>query len=301
MNRHLKAVIERGILLSGLPLASRRRNRHRALVLLYHNVVPDGVQASGELSLHLPFEQFCSHLDVLARTCDVVSLQELVVGGADPMGRPRVAITFDDAYAGALSIGVTELVRRGMPATIFVPPGLLGRSTWWDVVASQSAGVIPEARRADLLTTFAGNERRILGASQPARAAETSFPQIVEESQLVDAAKQPGIAIGSHTWQHPNLAAVSAGELRDELDKSLQWLRARFPTNAPFVSYPYGLTSPSVEAAAREVGYSAAFVAGGGWLPTDLPASRFRLPRYNVPAGISLTGFRLRLCGLGLG
>src|SRR5262245_45050357 len=114
MNRHLKSAIERGLLLSGLPLASRRLHRGRALVLLYHNVVPDGAKPSGELSLHLPFGQFCSQLDILARECDIVPLQDLLLDDTKQNGRVRVAITFDDAYASALSIGVPELVRRRM-------------------------------------------------------------------------------------------------------------------------------------------------------------------------------------------
>jgi peptidoglycan/xylan/chitin deacetylase (PgdA/CDA1 family) len=297
MNRHFKTVIEQGVLLTGFAGFSRRRNRQRALVLLYHNVIPEGTKPAGELSLHLPLEDFRRHLDHLDRSCDVVPLEALVDEVAPSKGRVRVAITFDDAYVGALTVGVPELVRRGMPATIFVPPGLFGRRTWWDVVASQTMGEMPEARRTDLLTRLGGNWEAILGSGD---GMPGHLPEIAEESQVLHAAALPGITIGSHTWMHPNLSVISPDNLHTELARSMDWLRTRFPGRMPLVSYPYGLSSPSVEAAASAVGYRAGFLAGGGWLPPAVADGLFRLPRYNVPAGLSLNGFRIRLSGLGL-
>jgi len=302
VNRHLKSAIERGTLLTGIPSLSRFLSRRRALVLLYHNVVPDRTTPSGELTLHLPLRDFSAQLDVLARVADVVALDELVEGSAGSSGRIRVAITFDDAYMGALAVAVPELVRRRMPATIFVPPGLFNRRTWWDVVASQTGGEIPVARRTALLTKSAGDWQQILDDTRKSGSdtGATSLPLIADESQVIEAAQQPGIAIGSHTWTHPNLAAISTEGLHAELARSLEWMRARLPTHLPFVTYPYGLACPEVEEAARAAGYRAGFLAGGGWLPADLAPHRFHLPRYNVPAGLSLDGFRLRLSGLGL-
>jgi peptidoglycan/xylan/chitin deacetylase (PgdA/CDA1 family) len=303
VNPHLKSAIERGTLLTGIPSLSRFLSRRRALVLLYHNVVMDRTAPTGELSLHLPLRDFSAQLDVLARVADVVPLDELVEGRAGASRRIRVAITFDDAYLDALTVAIPELVRRRMPATIFVPPGLFNRRPWWDVVASRTQGEIPLARRTELLTKSAGDWQQILddtGESLSGFGA-TSLPLIADESQVIEAANQPGITIGSHTWMHPNLVAVSAQGLGAELERSLEWLQDRVPTHLPFVTYPYGLASQQVEEAARAAGYRAGFLAGGGWLPSDLAPHRFHLPRYNVPAGLSLDGFRLRLSGLGLG
>jgi peptidoglycan/xylan/chitin deacetylase (PgdA/CDA1 family) len=153
-----------------------------------------------------------------------------------------------------------------------------------------------EAHRTELLTKQAGHSESILGSAD----TPDGLPEIADESQVMHSATLAGIAIGSHTWMHPNLSVISPDELHAELARSLDWLRARFPGRAPFVSYPYGLTSPAVEAAARAAGYAAGLLAGGGWLPTTISDDQFRLPRYNVPAGLSLNGFRLRLSGLGL-
>jgi hypothetical protein len=61
------------------------------------------------------------------------------------------------------------------------------------------------------------------------------------------------------------------------------------------LAYPYGISSPEVERAAKAVGYMAAFRVHGGWMKRA--DTRWSLPRFNVPAGLSRAGFRLRLAG----
>src|SRR5256886_8072315 len=65
--------------------------------------------------------------------------------------RPRVAITFDDGYRGAVTLAVEELAQRGVPATLFVAPAFVGRGTfWWDVVAPGLDGDLREHAIWDL-------------------------------------------------------------------------------------------------------------------------------------------------------
>ena len=313
MNRQLKRAVERALLLAGVPALARRASRTRAVVLMYHNVVPDGAQPGGDRSLHLGRREFAAQLDFLGRACDVVPLDGLIEGRPVATGRIRVAITFDDAYEGAATIGVDELAKRGMPATIFVPPALLGRHTWWDVVANKTGGEIPATVRGDLLTRLGGREALTLAhmngdgkgereAGTAVSTAENGLPnlRIAKFDQLVQVSKRPGITVGSHTWTHPNLATASPDDLRAELVRPLEWLRERIASYVPFVTYPYGLSSPRVEKEAQQAGYSAAFLAGGGWLPSDPAQARFALPRFNIPAGLSADGFRLRLSGFGI-
>src|SRR5690348_4128876 len=138
----VKATVEAALIRSGVAYIARRRLRGRALVLAYHNVVPTGQPRLGETSLHLAQADFAAQLDLLASTHDVVPL-ESIVDDVSESARPRVAITFDDAYHGAITAGLEELRRRAMPATIFVAPGLLGGDTWWDRLAAASGGVMP--------------------------------------------------------------------------------------------------------------------------------------------------------------
>ena len=299
MNRAIKRIAERTLISSGATRLGRSRLRGRALVLAYHNVVPTGLEPSGDLNLHLPQHEFAAQLDVLRRHHDVVPLTSLLEAG-QPGARLRVAITFDDAYAGALEAGVSELVDRGMPATIFAAPGLLGGITWWDVLADPTRGLDPDFRTR-ALNELAGKRDAILREAQLPRGAPAAHDsyRIGSIAELERAAAQPGITIASHTWSHPNLCALSRDELVGELSTSLEWLQAHHPSALAWLTYPYGLWSNDVAEAAASVGYVAALRVDGGWFDPRSATSRFALPRLNIPAGISLDGFALRLAGIG--
>src|SRR5579862_5104874 len=126
--------VETSLVWSGIPRWLVRGRHGRTLVLAYHNVLPDTAEPTGDRSLHLPRARFAEQLDVLADWCDVVPLAT-VLGRAPATGRPRVAITFDDGYRGALTVGAAELRARSLPATMFISPGLVGGDGfWWDAL-----------------------------------------------------------------------------------------------------------------------------------------------------------------------
>lgn len=299
MNTAFKLVAERVLVGSGIARLGRRRLRDRVLVLAYHNVLPDGQPRSGDRSLHLSRHDFARQLDVLTQTHDVVPLAALS-NLTEPSQRPRVIVTFDDAYEGAIGCGVDELVERRMPATIFVSPALLGGVTWWDILAENSGGVVPEGLRHEALHTLGGRAEAILATARSGArvgAAKAPLAPIGTELQLSRAASRPGITIASHTWSHPNLSSLRGPALDAELSRPLQWLRSRFPTVVPWLSYPYGLFSETVQRAAEASGYQGAFRIDGGWIPRGT-FHRYAIPRLNIPAGLSTNGFRLRLAGL---
>lgn len=111
----------------------------------------------------------------------------------------------------------------------------------------------------------------------------------------------PGIELASHTWSHPNLARLSEAECKREFASADAWLRERFALEPSWSSYPFGMHGAAAERAAASSGYRGVFRIDGGWLPARSDQRlrfRFRLPRLNVPASISLDGFALRLAGL---
>src|SRR5690606_24139516 len=105
--------------------------------------------------------------------------------------------------------------------------------------------------------------------------------------------------LANHTWSHANLAALDPADLGDELLRPMEWLEGRFDRVIPWLTYPYGLYSALVERRAQDVGLHAAMRVDGGWLRTAMAdRERYRLPRLNIPAGVSLRGFRLRTSGI---
>ncbi len=295
----LKALVETGLVWSGTAALCRVALLRHALVLTYHNVVPDDCSSFGDCSLHLPRRTFVRQIEQLLRTHAIVPLEEVLTPA--PSGRrPRVAITFDDAYQGAIAIGVEELARRGVPATLFVVPAFVGgRSFWWDALARDEGGGLDPVLRTRALQELGGKDRdvRRWAEAQGLRlAAVPEWALVASEGELRTATRHPGITLASHTWTHPNLLRLSPAELQEELSRPLDWLRRRCTSVVAWLSYPYGLASPSVEAAAAAAGYVAALSLDGGWF-TPNRVNRYAVPRVNIPSGLSAHGFALRTSG----
>lgn len=298
----VKAAAELVLTGAGIAALGRRRMRGRTLILAYHNIVPDGEPCAGDLSLHLEQRRFAEQLDVLSRTHEVVRLEEAFIDGTGS-NRPRAVITFDDATQGTITAGVAELAARGLPATIFVPPGFVGgRGFWWDALSNPGRRGPGEDVRNHALTELGGSDARIRGWAASHSFAIREVPPhqtCATEDQLHEAARQ-GIEFGSHTWSHPNLTMLSAAELESELKRPLVWLSERFSTTVPWLAYPYGLSNAAVADAASSAGYAGALRVDGGWLPgtADRQIVRYQLPRQNIPSGLSTRGFELRVSGV---
>lgn len=298
MKHFLKRRAERMLSSSLVGRVTRYRIRGKRLVLAYHGIVPHGERPVGEWSLFIRQRDFAEHLDVLREVADVAPLDSLDEVGD---GRPRVAITFDDAYRGAVGAGVAELVSRSLPATIFVAPGRLNDHVfWWDAIAGKS-GVPSDDARDFAVGTLRGVDERIrqwaTNNGIPFDENLPDFARSASEPELLRAAAQPGITLGSHTWSHPNISELTPLEIRSEVVRTRNWLSERFGEKAiPWMAYPYGIDSPRAHSALAEAGYAGAFRIVGGWhaAPAFSPYSR---PRFNVPAGLSAAGLRTRLVG----
>ena len=298
MHSSLKQPIERALGSSGVTWITRRRLREKRLILAYHGVIPDGGRPAGEGALFISQRRFAEHLDLLCEVADVASLTQLDEEGD---GRPRVAITIDDAYLGAVCEGVNELALRSLPATIFVAPGRLdGHTFWWDALA-HTKGKLDDRIRHHALHSLGGSEDRVREwAARTGLPVSTELPEYARTAtamKLHAALDHPGITVASHTWSHFNLASLSAEEIFSELGRSGDWLQAEFAGRAiDWLAYPYGLYSSSAQMAAAAVSYSGALRISGGW-HTAQNVVRFARPRLNISSNLSAAGLRARLLG----
>lgn len=136
-----------------------------------------------------------------------------------------VVLTFDDGYE-ELALVAELLRRRGMPATAFVVAGALGGTNAWD-----SSGPV------------AG--RRLLSADGVRTLAAQGFE------------------IGAHSLSHPRLPDLEPAAVEREVRESKVRLERVLGRPVAHFAYPYGATSPGVEAAVRATG----FVSACGVLP----------------------------------
>lgn len=298
MHSRLKQPLERALGSSGVTWITRRRLRGKRLILAYHGVIPDGARPAGERALFIPQREFAAHLDMLSATADVVSLTRLDEEGD---GRPRVAITIDDAYEGAVCEGVHELVTRSLPATIFVAPGRLdGHSFWWDALAHPT-GKLDDRVRDYALHSLGGSDERVREwAVRAGFPVSTELPEYARASSRVKlraALDNPGITVASHTWSHANLASLNTSEISTELDRSREWLEAEFAgRTVDWLAYPYGLESSTARRALAASSCTGALRISGGW-HSPKNVSPFARPRLNVSASLSVAGLRARLLG----
>jgi len=303
VRRSLKSAAEGLLAGSGFIRLSRRWHRRRCVVLAYHNILPDGAPAVGDRSLHLSRGDFIRQLDRLSWSHRIADLEELLANPFDPSAtQPRAAITFDDAYRGALEVGLPELTERGWPATVFVAPGTLGdRAFWWDLLADSALGEPDAGARPRALELYRGLQDEVLRHLIPSARTDLDMPshsRSATEHELERAMQDHNVSFGVHTWNHPNLTRLEAGEIITELERSLTWLEDRFPRVLPWLAYPYGLRSREVEALLTDR-LAGGLTLEGGLVPRQIdPESRRRVPRVNIPAGVSLRGFDLRAAGI---
>jgi peptidoglycan/xylan/chitin deacetylase (PgdA/CDA1 family) len=298
VHHSVKQPIEKAMSSAAVGWVTQRRVRGKRLILAYHGIIPEGQEPAGERALFVTQRDFAMHLDMLAAVADVAPLDRIDEAGD---GRPRVAITIDDAYRGAVNVGVRELGARSLPATIFVAPARLNKHVfWWDAL-SHSNGKLDEKLRDHALCKLGGEDERIrvwaARAEMPVCDELPEYAQTATRGELAAALRFPGITLGSHTWSHPNLASLGIVEVVAEVRRSREWLRAEFGERAiDWFAYPYGLESVQARVALADASYVGALRIDGGWhRPTEV--SPFARPRFTVAAGLSVAGLRARLQG----
>jgi peptidoglycan/xylan/chitin deacetylase (PgdA/CDA1 family) len=174
-------------------------------------------------------------------------------------GRRRLLhVTFDDAFRN-IEVGLRELERLGVPATIFV-----------------CSGLADEGRRLEVPEL---HERSRL------------HPQASETMNwaAVRSIRSRGFGIGSHSVSHPHLTHLSDEQLETELAGSRRRIEEVLREPCRFLAYPYGESDPRVRRAAEVAGYTAAFSLRRAGV-----ADRFGLPRTDIYRGDGRIRFLLK-------
>jgi peptidoglycan/xylan/chitin deacetylase (PgdA/CDA1 family) len=290
-----KGLAEALLVGSGTARLVRCTRAGKVLVLAYHNVVPDEDAAALPHPLHLSISRFRRQLDFLEAETEVIPLDH-VGERRTPGSRPKVVITFDDAYVGAVEIAAAELARRGLSATVFVCPGMLeAPGFWWDVFE-------PPADDRMTYWDLAGDHERVTAWLMRQGSPRTSpsrwrRPAGADQIHGMLVLGSGSIRVGGHTWTHPNLAALEDGRLRQQLQSTWDWLQERDQYASAWLACPYGYNSPRVAGHAADIGYRGVLEVDGGWIPAR-KWDRWSTPRLSIPAGISELGFELRISGL---
>jgi peptidoglycan/xylan/chitin deacetylase (PgdA/CDA1 family) len=297
---------------SAVRWSSLALQRH-VLVLGYHRV------AEARWDPHnmcVSPDNFVEQLDVLRSIANPISLERLVSSlGREALPLRGVVLTIDDGYLDSLTVAAPALRRFGVPATIFVSTGWMGREFWWDklkrliqsrdsldrpvelsvgdqLLAWQPAGSDLEGKKVELIRAASDFMRRLApdDQSEGVRAVFDWFetedredPEVrcMTTEEVSRLALDDLIEVGSHTVSHPMLSRMKIEEQRHELTASKSELEKILGRPVKSFCYPSGSYSSDTPRIAEEAEYNCACAAFSA--PAVRGTNPYLLPRLWVP------------------
>ena len=181
--------------------------------------------------------------------------------GREQFPSGAVSVTVDDGYDDFYTNAFPILSDLGIPATVFLPVGLIGSNA-----LQNSIHDLPQQ-------------------------GFLSWREVREMSRY-------GIEFGSHSVSHRSLTKLSRQAVAFELEHSKAELEQRLGKPVRGLAYPYGTyrhTSTMIECQAAEAGYKWAVTSIGG--VNNVGSNRFALRRTIVDSDIGVTGFKRALWG----
>jgi peptidoglycan/xylan/chitin deacetylase (PgdA/CDA1 family) len=156
-----------------------------------------------------------------------------------------VALTFDDGFENFATEAWPILNSYGVPATVFVASGRVGRENDWD-------------------------------------ADDPRIPRLplMDWSTISDLATA-GVEVGGHSHTHPDLRGLAGDPLRVELEACRDTILERCGVAPTAFAYPYGHYDRSTREAVEDAGYTVAVTTEMALLD-DSPCSPFELPRLDA-------------------
>ncbi len=300
------------------------------LVLAYHRIGEAAGQLFDDELFSASVEGFRQQLLYLRSRFDVIGLDEVIarLEGAGPVfRRPTAMITFDDGYRDNYEVALPILREVGLPAVFFIAAGYIDRPrlTWWDrvayVVKSTTRDTLeldyPEPLTIDLrqpdrnratqqilqayTRTVEIDQERFFDHLEAQAGVEVDSEALGRDLFMpwdqVRGLRGGGMAIGSHTYDHPVLSRIPEAIQLSELTRSKHVLESQTDGPIHAVAYPVGgpdAFSDSTKRMVREAGYRAAFSYYGGFNRPDA-TDLFDLRRMAVDGYDSYQMFRFRV------
>lgn len=338
MKRIIKNLLAHGLYFSGLlHLYKRLRLRGKAVVLMYHRVLPaeDRAASFSNDAIIVEPATFDRHLRWLRRHFRLVGVDELsrALRDGGRMDDYPCLITFDDGWEDNYRHAYPLLKKHAAPAVIFLPVDYIGTGRlFWQERMGELLFRLYQRRgelSAETLNQFGLTEIATLPASaaraaikrlvnrHKARPYSEIDAQLEELQQLTgdggaagaapdryfdwEAARtlqQDGIDLGSHASSHRILPRLSVEEVRAEVSDSKARLEKELGRPVRSFAYPNGDYDDAVAAAVRDAGFDLAFTTERGTVaPGDPP---FRVRRVNIHEEVTRNGplFLSRVLGL---
>lgn len=292
---------------------SRHGLKRRALVLGYHRIADEPWDPHG---LCVSPGHFVEQLEVLKSVANPIPLRGLVSSlGHEAPPRRGVVLTFDDGYLDNLTTALPALQDFGVPATVFVATGWMGREFWWEELTRlvgrrdrldqplevrsgdqrmiwRPRGGDVRRRRGDLLRALSDFARGLDTAGQDdilrnlrdrSDVRDDAAPRArgMTAEEVTRLADTKLVEIGSHTVSHPCLSDLPEREQREEVKASKDRLEDLLGRPVKSFCYPNGAFTQETARLVRETGYDSACTILSG--PVVQGANPYALPRVWAP------------------
>jgi peptidoglycan/xylan/chitin deacetylase (PgdA/CDA1 family) len=175
-------------------------------------------------------------------------------------GRHYVAVTFDDGFENVVENALPELVKRNIPATLFIPTGYLGKKPGWIINLKNN------------------------------KINEPVMNVVRLQSLQTDL-----IRIGSHSVNHRSLTQLHEEEAMLELVDSKMYLETLLHGKITSFSFPYGAYNNIVLELAKKAGYKNVFCSWPLFPPSMM--NGFLIGRTPASPDETALEFRLKIMG----
>ena len=272
-------------------------------VLMYHRVCERdaGTRCWFERGTAVTPAAFDRHLQWLGERFDIVPLDALHEP-APRVGRPRVALTFDDGYRDTLAEAAPICAARGVTAVCFVAAGPIGggaplwfdawyrlvqvgleRPAWHAVIrdlggppATDLTACVTGPAKQWLARSTPGQRQAILGAIVIALDVPRVSDLYLDVDDLVRL-QRAGWRIGGHGVDHTRLSDCDVDSAAAEIEGAWRLLDSIGEPGPRCFAYPDGAWSVATAVAVARAGFAMACTTRGApWVDTT---DRLAIPR----------------------
>jgi glycosyltransferase involved in cell wall biosynthesis/peptidoglycan/xylan/chitin deacetylase (PgdA/CDA1 family) len=304
-----------------LKQAARWAYSRAGVIFAFHRILPKD-QECFDPEMTTSEEMFSDFLDWVGTSYQVVPLNEILDRQKKDtkLCQPICAITFDDGWHDNYLYAFPQLIRRRLPATVFLPVRFIGTPRrFWQEQLWFCMQAIPDGQRTELIGQVSrrfpwfprqpeccnsyGALKRLL-LTRPSTEAEEFTQFVVERSRPfgdvagraflnwdeVKVMQEAGVQFGSHTLNHTLLPNASPWIANAEVSKSREELSARLGSEVNEFSYPWGASGPHASESVQKSGYAHAVTTQPGLVQSD--SNPFLLSRIPISTPVLDGGFK---------
>lgn len=294
------------------------RLRHKAVVLMYHQVISNAGQSLTMLpGMFVYKDTFEKHINCLKKNLRIISFPEMIAkirNGEDISG--CCIITFDDGWKDFYEEAFPVLKKFGTKATVFLATGLIDSdSTFWfeetrlnlkdnleDCIQMiKKSNLLPGCINSrsypinividDIIERMKNIElskrEELINKLREMNSYKRSYHSMMRWDDAIDMLSSGLINFGAHTIHHVMLDQVDMDTAEHEIIDSIEVVRTRLNVDEKIFSYPNGNYNEKIIQILRKNGVDCAVTTKKGYV--DNNTNLMLIPRIGMHEDISLT------------